>query len=407
MRSIKLVLLVSMIFLGMPSLTHAQRVAVLGEDWGGQNEDVRSKLEALGFFEQVDSVNLLNTTPTLDELNAYCAVLAFSSEGGIDDNVALGNNLADYVDAGGGVVAAVFATASLPFEGRFNDENYWAIVPSHQQQGIQAMLGQIFIPDHPILEGVNSFDGGIGSFRPSVDSLHPEAVRVANWTGDDNIPLVATRVVNGVARADLGFFPISSDVSDGFWVASTDGARLMANALLYVCDSLDLAVTKTAAPDPVNVGEELLYTLEVANNGPGDATGVVLTDSLPSGVDFVSATPAGICSESAGVVSCAIGDLAAGATATVILAVNPQIEGSLLNQASVVSDQTDTNPVNNSASATTTVLAPSLPVVSGGGCSVGSGAQPNALGWIGMGASLLGICRPLRKRFARGRSVPK
>src|SRR5690606_24692229 len=34
-------------------------------------------------------------------------------------------------------------------------------------------------------------------------------------------------------RVDLGFFPPSSDRGPANWDASTDGARLMANALLY------------------------------------------------------------------------------------------------------------------------------------------------------------------------------
>ncbi len=67
----------------------------------------------------------------------------------------------------------------------------------------------------------------------------------------------------------------------------------------------DLSVTKTDSPDPVTVGNNLTYTVTITNNGPGGATGVVLTDTLPVGVTFVSATPSqGSCGEASGVVTC-------------------------------------------------------------------------------------------------------
>jgi uncharacterized repeat protein (TIGR01451 family) len=53
----------------------------------------------------------------------------------------------------------------------------------------------------------------------------------------------------------------------------------------------DLEITKTDAPDPVIAGENLTYTLTIINNGPSDATGIVVTDTLPPGVTFQSSTP--------------------------------------------------------------------------------------------------------------------
>jgi uncharacterized repeat protein (TIGR01451 family) len=52
--------------------------------------------------------------------------------------------------------------------------------------------------------------------------------------------------------------------------------------------SSDLKVTKTDGPDPVALGSTLTYTIQVENLGPDAATGVVVADSLPKGVDFVS-----------------------------------------------------------------------------------------------------------------------
>ncbi len=55
-------------------------------------------------------------------------------------------------------------------------------------------------------------------------------------------------------------------------------------------EEVDLAITKGDSPDPVRFGEALTYTLLVTNNGPQDATGVMVVDTLPAGVTFVSAS---------------------------------------------------------------------------------------------------------------------
>ena len=51
----------------------------------------------------------------------------------------------------------------------------------------------------------------------------------------------------------------------------------------------DLAVTKSA-PATVTAGTNFNYTITVTNNGPSNATGVTVSDTLPSSVAFVSAT---------------------------------------------------------------------------------------------------------------------
>ena len=129
-----------------------------------------------------------------------------------------------------------------------------------------------------------------------------------------------------------------------------------ASAQTTVDPAADLSLTKTDAPDPVLAGQQLTYTLTVANSGPRSATGVQLTDNLPSTVAFGSATPSqGSCSQASGTVTCALGTLANGGSATVDIMVTPQEGGTITNQASVSSDLRDPTAPNNSASAETTV----------------------------------------------------
>ncbi len=111
----------------------------------------------------------------------------------------------------------------------------------------------------------------------------------------------------------------------------------------------DLGLTKSDSPDPVLAGQLLTYTLGVSNAGPHAAAGVTVTDTLPANSTFDSASATqGSCSESAGTVTCALGTVANGGTASVQIKVRPNSQGTVTNQASVASDAGDLNGSNNS-----------------------------------------------------------
>jgi conserved repeat domain len=121
----------------------------------------------------------------------------------------------------------------------------------------------------------------------------------------------------------------------------------------------NMAITKTALANPVVSGTSLTYTLGVSNSGPDAAIGVVVSDPLPPGVTFVSAsTTRGSCDGSS-TVNCSLGTMANGASATISIVVTPNTPGVVINSASVESNLVDPTPVNNSATTTTIVLAPS------------------------------------------------
>lgn len=52
----------------------------------------------------------------------------------------------------------------------------------------------------------------------------------------------------------------------------------------------DLAVSQAAFPEPVTAGEPLIYTLTISNNGPDSVSDLVVTDTLPAGVTFLTAS---------------------------------------------------------------------------------------------------------------------
>lgn len=124
-----------------------------------------------------------------------------------------------------------------------------------------------------------------------------------------------------------------------------------------VSNVADLAITKTA-PASVESGGQLEFTITVTNNGPDTATNVDVTDILPAGVTFVSATPTqGSCSGTT-TVTCNLGTLLNGASATISLIVNVTAPNgaTIVNTATVVSSETDPTPAN-SATATVAVGA--------------------------------------------------
>ncbi len=115
----------------------------------------------------------------------------------------------------------------------------------------------------------------------------------------------------------------------------------------------DLSLAKTDSPDPVLAGGNVTYTLAAKNHGPASATGVTITDTLPASVTFVSASTG--CTNSGGTVTCAVGSLASGTTATRTIMVKTTQAETLSNSATVRGDQFDSTTANNTATATTTV----------------------------------------------------
>lgn len=129
-------------------------------------------------------------------------------------------------------------------------------------------------------------------------------------------------------------------------------------------DEADLAIAKTVSRNPVMVANNFNFVLTATNNGPTPATGVVVTDQLPAGINFVSATASqGSCSNNAGMVTCNVGNLAVRASATVTLTVFAAAAGSITNTASVKANEPDGISSNNQSS--TQVMVSAQPSVYG------------------------------------------
>jgi uncharacterized repeat protein (TIGR01451 family) len=154
-------------------------------------------------------------------------------------------------------------------------------------------------------------------------------------------PAVAGTTITNTATAMAN--ELDPNANNNTAVTTTAVTAAMAN----------LSVSKTATPSPAIVNTNLTYTITVMNAGPQAATNIVVTDMLPGGVTFVSASAG--CVASPGMVICNIASLAANASATLSIVVTPTAAGTINNTVSVVAAEPDPNTANNTFMLSTTV----------------------------------------------------
>ncbi|MEV5972062.1 calcium-binding protein [Streptomyces sp. NPDC051921] len=120
----------------------------------------------------------------------------------------------------------------------------------------------------------------------------------------------------------------------------------------------DLSVTKTG-PATLVLGDQATYTIRVTNNSTATtATGVSLSDTLTGASGrLLSATPSqgGPCTVNPTTMSCTLGSIAPGASATVSVVAEPRTTGTLTDWVAIGAAEEDPVPANNNANAATVV----------------------------------------------------
>ncbi len=138
-----------------------------------------------------------------------------------------------------------------------------------------------------------------------------------------------------------------------------------------------LLIHKTDSPDPITVGNSLTYTITVTNDLLDDAADVVVMDTLPDGVTFVSANPSqGICIGPT-TITCSLGTINSNASATITIVVTPTEAGALNNSATVTSSMPV--PTNGVATVSTIVNAASSDSSGNVGCFIATAAYGSYL----------------------------
>jgi len=128
----------------------------------------------------------------------------------------------------------------------------------------------------------------------------------------------------------------------------------------------DLAITQIADHETVSTGDPVGFTVTISNNGNGVANSVSLTDTLPTAAELswsVDGTDAASCAITAGVVSCNFGEMTPGAVKTIRLNSPTQYlwgKGFCPTISSTATVMASNQPVNRIATASTSVLCPSV-----------------------------------------------
>ena len=159
---------------------------------------------------------------------------------------------------------------------------------------------------------------------------------------------------NGLAVGSAGDAYLAGQTSStDFPTANAIQASQAGNGDAFVAklvDSADLAIAKVADGAFV-AGQNSTFTITVTNTGATDALDVVVTDALPAGVTLVSATPSQGSCPGTSPVTCNLGTVAGGGSATISLVVVPSSPGPLSNTATVTAGSADPNTANNSSTA--------------------------------------------------------
>ena len=198
---------------------------------------------------------------------------------------------------------------------------------------------------------------------PAVGANGPISCTIASLANGANIPFTLVAQVNpsllsgpdGIVQQQ---FTIGSNVAD-----PTPANNSLTVDTSYTTPDADISVTNTDAPDPVAPGGTITYTQTITNNGPDAATNATFTQSTPAGTTFQSFTaPGWACGTPAvggtGAITCTKASMAASEVGAFTLVVNVTGGGTITSTVTGDSDTYDPDPLDNTATATTTSIAP-------------------------------------------------
>lgn len=236
-------------------------------------------------------------------------------------------------------------------------------------QGRAHVVGQSRATDFPLVQPVDSyffiFEATVSILDPTGSALvfssylSPEANGSAlsaiavNAAGETYVA-GSTNADEAQSVALPNAFPVVNAVQSTYAGGGRDAV------LQKLGFAVDLSITKNASAGVVLPGQPVTFTLTVVNPSADTASGVVVTDTLPVGLQFVScsSTHAGICAGTGNARTVSFASLGPGVAATIqiaatMVAVTPGQQ--VLNSAEVVAGVLDPVPANNIGTAIVSV----------------------------------------------------
>lgn len=319
--------------------------------------------------------NFLGTdrTASLDLANSFSGIVIVGSDNSTSTGSAIGGatpGLGNVIAFNHGAAVDLQGGRGLPILGNSIFLNFG---------GISYRLQALSLVSPPTLTSVASVAGGT-AFRGSFVGLPRETARIEFFASDRNdrgseqgkvflgfvtvttdpagnatfdapLPIVLTGTRSITATA-TGLSDTTSRFSDAF--SYTESPAPM---------PADLSVVGSISPLPAVVGAGMTYTFLVTNLGPNPASGVTLTDTLPSSLTIGQiAITQGTARREGNSITANLGGLAIGATATVTIAVTPMTAGNLSDTAVVGGNEPDPASANNTSTIRTSVSPAANPL---------------------------------------------
>jgi uncharacterized repeat protein (TIGR01451 family) len=230
-----------------------------------------------------------------------------------------------------------------------------------------------------LIEGAGQTDPiHLGRFGTLEDFAVTNQVEAAAWAADDSGLLgrvgdTALFVTNPswekLDEKEVRTFTQNIRLTGGGAASVQERKEIFQNAVWWLlrclrAGNLNLKFEElTATPDPAKVGAELTYTIKIGHSGGTQATGVIVTNLLPRGVEFVSAeTTQGSWRHESGLVTFRLGRMTSASTNLIKITVKPHRSGVLTNYVGLVLNEADGKEDNVGSIVTTVEGGPRLRV---------------------------------------------
>ena len=208
--------------------------------------------------------------------------------------------------------------------------------------------GFVFIPDTVTINGVQytGVDPNIGFSVPNIAGGQSAIITfdvIAEFVPDPN-PTI------NVATITYSYSPVEGGIANEYTVESNEYA-------IDIVDSADLAVTKTANTNPISIGETIIYTITVVNNGPSNAQDVIVNDDISVNIQNPEFSLDGGITWNPWSGEYTIGTLQNGEETTILIrgTIVNSASGTIVNTVTVGSTTPDPNPDNNTDTVVTII----------------------------------------------------
>jgi MYXO-CTERM domain-containing protein len=240
-------------------------------DNGAAAASLRTALNGYNVFDAVDVVNCGTSTPTLATLQGYNAVLVWDLPA-FADRTTLGNNLADFVDSGGGVVEMLWTLFNgSDLSGRWSSAGYGCLGTGTYASSAVSLKPAPNDPTSPLVTGVSSL--ALPANQHDLSSPNPTRGATSVWDWSDGQPAVCQMLTLPGASLALNLY---------YGAATGDINPLVRNALLFASSPKALLTstpTALAFPDTGVGGTSapLTVTLKNRSSSAMTVTGLSLT----------------------------------------------------------------------------------------------------------------------------------